>query len=149
MFCVRASSSLAFWKKHTRSIERLSSRLRKIYFGKPSKFWNMATPSPNNQRLRPSTACANKHPLRRVAGGRKGAALSTTVLPLVLCGALAAKKKKHAAIAVTFLVLPTVTTTIFKIFPCDDLGNEKEYLHADYSLSCKSASHQVRQCLLG
>ncbi|GMI34775.1 hypothetical protein TeGR_g6673, partial [Tetraparma gracilis] len=69
--------------------------------------------------------------------------LSTTVLPLVLCGVLAAKKKKDAAIAVTFLVLPTVTTTIFKIFPCDDLGNEKEYLHADYSLSCKSASHQV------
>ena len=69
--------------------------------------------------------------------------LSTTVLPLVLCGALAVKKKKDAAIAVTFLVLPTVTTTIFKIFPCDKLDNKEEYLHADYSLSCKSASHQV------
>ena len=68
--------------------------------------------------------------------------LSTTVLPLVLCGALAAKKKKDAAIAVTFLVLPTVTTTIFKIFPCDKLDNKEEYLHADYSLSC-DGSHAV------
>ena len=47
--------------------------------------------------------------------------------------------------AVTFLVLPTVTTTIFKIFPCDVLDNGKEYLHADYSLSCdsKDASHKM------
>ncbi|GMI23025.1 hypothetical protein TeGR_g4447 [Tetraparma gracilis] len=69
--------------------------------------------------------------------------LSTTALPLVLCGALVAKKKKDAAIAVTFLVLPTVTTNIFKIFPCDELDGGKTYLHADYSLSCATGGHKA------
>jgi hypothetical protein len=67
--------------------------------------------------------------------------LSTTVLPLVLCGCLAGLKMKDGALAVTFLVLPTVTTTIFKIFSCDELDTGTEFLHADYSISCNEPSH--------
>ena len=66
---------------------------------------------------------------------------SVTLLPLLACTILTILKKKDAAIAVTFLVLPTVTTTIFKIFPCDDLDDGTKFLHADYSLSCKDSSH--------
>jgi hypothetical protein len=67
--------------------------------------------------------------------------LCVTLFPLAICAALVATKRRGAAIAVTFLVLPTVTTHIFKIFPCDVLTNEEVYLHADYSLSCGTASH--------
>jgi hypothetical protein len=73
--------------------------------------------------------------------------LCTTLFPLAVCAAFIATKRRGAAIAVTFLVLPTVTTQLFKIFPCDVLteGDDSEdaqvYLHADYSLSCDTASH--------
>jgi hypothetical protein len=64
-----------------------------------------------------------------------------TLFPLAICAAFIAKNMRGAAIAVTFLVLPTVTTQIFKIFPCDEITEEKVYLHADYSLSCDAALH--------
>jgi hypothetical protein len=64
-----------------------------------------------------------------------------TLLPLAACTVLVAAKKRGGAIAVTFLVLPTVTTTIFEIFPCDELKSGEVYrLHADYSLRCESGS---------
>ena len=66
--------------------------------------------------------------------------LVTTLLPIVVCTALWAKRNADAAIAVTFLVVPTVTTTIFKIFPCDKFDDGGSYLHNDYSLSCHSSS---------
>jgi hypothetical protein len=67
--------------------------------------------------------------------------VGTTMVPLLLCCGLVAMKHGGAAIAVTFLVLPTITTQIFKIFPCDQLDNGDRYLHADYSLSCDTGSH--------
>ena len=66
--------------------------------------------------------------------------LVTTLLPIVVCTALWAKRNTDAAIAVTFLVVPTVTTTIFEIFPCDKFDDGGSYLHNDYSLSCHSLS---------
>ncbi|GMH78696.1 hypothetical protein TL16_g07905 [Triparma laevis f. inornata] len=50
--------------------------------------------------------------------------------------------KKHRswcftiAITITYLVLPTVTTTIFGLFPCDSLDNDSSMLRKDYSISC-------------
>jgi hypothetical protein len=60
--------------------------------------------------------------------------LATTATPLVLIGLAVAFKRKGSAVAIAYLVLPTVTTTIFKVFPCDELDNGTEFLHADYSL---------------
>ena len=36
-----------------------------------------------------------------------------------------------------YLVLPTVSTTVFGVFPCDEITDEEDYLRADYSISCK------------
>jgi hypothetical protein len=41
--------------------------------------------------------------------------------------------------------LPTVTTTIFKAFPCDPLDNGETMLRADYSLSCEGGLHKAMQ----
>jgi hypothetical protein len=48
-------------------------------------------------------------------------------------------------LVITFMVLPSITTTIFKIFPCENLdpNNDDEmshnyYLVADYSINCES-----------
>ena len=35
-------------------------------------------------------------------------------------------KKKQGAIAVMYMVLPTVTTSIFSVFSCDKLDSGKE-----------------------
>ncbi|GMH74227.1 hypothetical protein TL16_g06408 [Triparma laevis f. inornata] len=40
------------------------------------------------------------------------------------------------AIAVTYLTLPTITTMIFSLFPCDDLDDGGRYLRSDYSIRC-------------
>ncbi|GMH86770.1 hypothetical protein TL16_g10649 [Triparma laevis f. inornata] len=44
-----------------------------------------------------------------------------------------------SAIAITYLTLPTITTTIFGVFPCDELDDESSFLRRDYSISCKSS----------
>jgi len=63
--------------------------------------------------------------------------LAVTVTPLVICGVLVLMKKKQGAIAVTYLVLPTVTTSIFSVFSCDKLDSGEELLFSDYAVSCK------------
>lgn len=67
-------------------------------------------------------------------------ALATTVAPLVVFVVLVLLNRIDAAIAVTFLVLPTVTTNLFTMFRCDKLDNGASYLHVDYALSCDSSS---------
>jgi preprotein translocase subunit YajC len=67
--------------------------------------------------------------------------LGTTALPLAICAGLVLSKRAGGAIAVAFLVVPSVTTTIFQIFPCDDLDDETSFLHADYSVDCDTTSH--------
>ena len=70
--------------------------------------------------------------------------LMTTLPIIVICslllglGALLKKQKQFftVATAITYLTLPTVTTMIFSIFPCDGLDNEKNYLRSDYSIDC-------------
>ncbi|GMI07165.1 hypothetical protein TrVE_jg8362 [Triparma verrucosa] len=45
-----------------------------------------------------------------------------------------------SAIAITYLVLPTVTTKIFGLFPCDELDDGSEMLMKDYTISCQDGS---------
>ena len=81
--------------------------------------------------------------------------LSATVFPLVLIGILVTtgltivKLRARCftfALAISYVVLPTVTTIIFGAFPCDVFvyGSETEsFLRADYSISCEDASYQT------
>ncbi|GMH61642.1 hypothetical protein TrST_g9108 [Triparma strigata] len=71
--------------------------------------------------------------------------LATTVPIIVICVlllfmGLAISEHRQGlftiAIAVTYLTLPTVTTMIFSLFPCDDLDDGQSYLRSDYSISC-------------
>jgi hypothetical protein len=46
-----------------------------------------------------------------------------------------------AALALSYLILPTVTTAIFQAFPCDNFDDGTSYLRADYSISCDSGMY--------
>jgi hypothetical protein len=71
-----------------------------------------------------------------------------TALPIVVIALLMTLGKivggemqqfaRTASLATMYLVLPSVSTLVFGLFPCDDLANGEEYLRADYSLSCLS-----------
>ena len=67
--------------------------------------------------------------------------LATTVQIIVICVlllfmGLAIREHRQGlftiAIAVTYLTLPTVTTMIFSLFPCDNLDDGGSYLRSDY-----------------
>ncbi|GMH90277.1 hypothetical protein TrST_g7328 [Triparma strigata] len=73
-------------------------------------------------------------------------ALIMTLMIIAICGVLILTGqlvKKHrskcftSAIAITYLVLPTVTTKIFGLFPCDELDDGSEILRKDYTISCQ------------
>ena len=81
--------------------------------------------------------------------------LCATIFPLGLIGILVtiglAIVKFRAqcftlALAISYVVLPTVTTIIFGAFPCDVFvyGSETDsFLRADYSISCEDASYRT------
>ncbi|GMH86453.1 hypothetical protein TrVE_jg3945 [Triparma verrucosa] len=59
---------------------------------------------------------------------------------LILAGRLVKKYRSRcftSAIAIMYLVLPTVTTKIFGLFPCDELDDGSEMLRKDYTISCQ------------
>ena len=62
------------------------------------------------------------------------------ICSLLLVSGLIVKKYRSwcftAAIAITYLVLPTVTTTIFGVFPCDRLDDGQYLMRKDYTISC-------------
>ncbi|GMH57850.1 hypothetical protein TrST_g5886 [Triparma strigata] len=73
-------------------------------------------------------------------------ALLTTLTIIAVCGVLILAGllvKKYmsscftSAIAIMYLVLPTVTTKIFGLFPCDELDDGSEMLRKDYTISCQ------------
>ncbi|GMH49413.1 hypothetical protein TL16_g00510 [Triparma laevis f. inornata] len=73
--------------------------------------------------------------------------LTATIAPVFLCMLLAAlalamKKRKNQfltiALALTYLTFPTVSTTLMKFFPCDEMDDGEKWLRADYSISCKA-----------
>lgn len=78
---------------------------------------------------------------------------AATTLPVIaLCGALfffgiLMKKKRNkmhtAAIAITYLTLPTITTAVFGLFPCDKLDDGREFLRGDYHIRCDNEGRGV------
>jgi hypothetical protein len=56
--------------------------------------------------------------------------VGTTATPFVICAVFRLLGLHDAAIAVVFLVLPAVTTTIFQSFPCDSLDSGEQYVRA-------------------
>ena len=72
-------------------------------------------------------------------------AVAMTIPVIVLCSALfflgtLMKKRKNtmhtAAIVITYLTLPTITTVVFGLFPCDKLDDKREFLRGDYHIRC-------------
>jgi len=72
--------------------------------------------------------------------------LAVTVTPLVICGVFVLTKKKQGAIAVTYLVLPTVTTSIFSVFSCDKLDSGEE-VRARAKRACATNTNGDKQAL--
>ena len=69
--------------------------------------------------------------------------LSLTSIPILLCLLLSCIGLTPAVVPITFLVLPTATTAIFKVFACDELDDGLSYLHADYSVRCGTPGHKA------
>ena len=65
--------------------------------------------------------------------------------------AIAKVNRKHvsAVLLVTFLVYSSVSSTVFRMFVCDDLDDGSRYLRADYRIQCDSAKHQALQVYAG
>ncbi|GMH78676.1 hypothetical protein TL16_g07898 [Triparma laevis f. inornata] len=72
--------------------------------------------------------------------------LLVTIPILLLCSALVVAGRRSeghrrsqfiiAALAVLILTLPTVTNTVFGVFSCDTLDDERSLLRVDYSIDC-------------
>jgi hypothetical protein len=78
--------------------------------------------------------------------------VALTMSVVVLCATLSLlallKKRPNlytAAIAITYLTLPTITTTVFGMFPCDDFDNNKSQLRGDLSIDCKAGGRGAWQ----
>lgn len=65
--------------------------------------------------------------------------------------AIAKVNRKHvsAVLLVTFLVYSSVSSTVFRMFVCDDLEGHDSYLRADYRIQCDSAKHRALQIYAG
>ena len=44
---------------------------------------------------------------------------------------------------IAFTIMPSVSTTIFGSFSCDELDTEKSYLISDYSIDCDSSEYSI------
>ena len=44
----------------------------------------------------------------------------------------------NAALALTYLTLPTITTLFFGMIPCDVFDNGNRYLRTDYNINCSN-----------
>jgi len=68
----------------------------------------------------------------------------TACVVLVLLGAVSGETKRdqyfNATLALTYLTLPTISTMLFGMIPCDELDNESTHLRADYTIDCDDAS---------
>lgn len=60
-------------------------------------------------------------------------------------------RRKHVSMVLllTFLVYSSVSSTLFKMFACDDLDDDKTYLRADYKIECDTPKHTVLQIYTG
>ena len=72
-------------------------------------------------------------------------ALALTVPLILAVGGLTlmgvARKRSHlftAAIAITYLTLPTITTTSFGLFPCEYFDDDTRIMRSDCDISCRT-----------
>lgn len=58
---------------------------------------------------------------------------------------------KHVSMVllVTFLVYSSVSATVFQMFACEDLDDDKQYLRADYRIECTSSKHRAVRVYAG
>lgn len=49
----------------------------------------------------------------------------------------------RALLILSYLVLPGVSTTIFRTFPCESFDDSTAWLRVDYSIDCESSSHKA------
>lgn len=65
--------------------------------------------------------------------------------------AIARVNRKHvsAVLLVTFLVYSSVSSTVFRMFVCDELDDGNAYLRADYSIDCRSTKHRALKVFAG
>ena len=65
--------------------------------------------------------------------------------------ALEIVRHKHMSMVllISFLVYSSVSATIFQVFACEPLSDQKTYLRADYSIECDSSKHQAFQVFAG
>jgi uncharacterized membrane protein len=76
--------------------------------------------------------------------------VAMTMLVIILCAVLVLlaffRKKPHlytAAIAITYMTLPTITTTVFGMFPCDEFDNGSSFLRSDLSIDCNAEGREA------
>ena len=76
--------------------------------------------------------------------------LSVTLIPLALMMALflLGRFKRSfrdtcyaLALALSFIILPGVSTLVFRAFPCDPFDDERTFLRADYGISCNTKTY--------
>ena len=80
-----------------------------------------------------------------------GQLMTMTLLPigigivsLLASKTFAAKRKGLIAtilLIVIYSVMPSVSTTVFGSFPCDELDTGERYLISDYSINCSSRAY--------
>lgn len=60
-------------------------------------------------------------------------------------------QRKHlsAVLLVTFLVYAPVSAVLFQTFACEELGDGRNYIRADYRIECDSRRHQIFQVYAG
>lgn len=60
-------------------------------------------------------------------------------------------RRKHVSMVLllTFLVYSPVSSTLFKMFACDELDDGKKYLRADYRIECDASKHIALQIYSG
>jgi len=84
--------------------------------------------------------------------------LVTSMVPVMVCGLLFVvgffvKKLrgvcKTVVLVISYAVLPSVSTTVFGAFPCDELDTGESFLIADYSINCNSASYSTFAAFAG
>lgn len=60
-------------------------------------------------------------------------------------------RNKHVSMTLllTFFVYSSVSSTLFMAFACEDLGDGRNYLRADYRIECDSSEHKAFQVYAG
>ena len=60
-------------------------------------------------------------------------------------------RRKHASMVLllTFLIYSPVSSTLFKMFACDELDDDRKYLRVDYRIECDASNHNALEIYAG